>query len=150
MPRQVLINGKMHDSSSVDLTLDGEEGFPFAELAYGDSLSPGIPDGSGVQSPGRTRGKYKTDGCSITLWLRHFNDLVEKFGDGFYEREFDISVTYRDDDGDGVISDTLKSCRISKAETQVGGDDKALQKKCELSVMYILQNGKKPISNLQE
>jgi len=145
-----LINGKRHDSSSVNLTLDGDEGHPFIDLNYSDALEPGMAEGAGAQSPGRTRGKYKTDGCSISFLLRHFDDLAQKFGDGFYEKEFDISVSYRDDDGFGVITDTLRGCRITKVETQIGSDDKAIAKKCDLSVMYILHNGKKPILSLQE
>lgn len=143
---QVNINGKLHDASSVDLTLDGRS-TPFKSISYADKLEPGMVDGAGPQAAGRTRGKYDADGASITLIKRWSNDLVERFGDGFYEKEFEISVVYRDDDGLGVITDTLGSCRIMSKSNDIEGPD-GIEVEMELSVMYVLRNGKKPLNNM--
>lgn len=143
----VLINGRLLDASSVILEIDGQE-VPFKEISYKDALKPGSVEGASAQRAGRTRGKYETEG-SVTFYKRDFDDIVQRFGDGFFEHEFPLTVTYRNDDNAGVICDRLVSTRITEAEESVSGSD-GVEVKCSLDFMYLLRNGKKPLTNMVE
>lgn len=142
---QVQINGQRHDSSSVELTIDGQA-TPFKSISYKDSLEPGMPRGAGPQVAGRTKGEYEAEG-SITFLKRWANQLRARFGDGFYEHEFEITVVYRDVDGGGVITDTIGSCRFKSTSNEIEGPD-GIEEEMELSPMYILWNGIAPITGL--
>ncbi len=146
-PPTVTINGKVHDASSVVLTIFGEE-WPFKEINYSDELKPGEVEGSGAQLAGRTRGKYKAEG-SLTMFKRHAVSLIDKIGDGFMEAEGDIVVVYHNDDGKGVITDTLRSIRFTKNENKISGSD-AVEHAFDLFPMYIKWNGKNPLINMEE
>ena len=144
---KVLINGKFLDASSAVLEIDGTE-YAFKEVSYKDGLKPGSPDGSGAQRAGRTRGKYEAE-ASLTLYKRHCDDLVKALGDGYFEKEFLLTVSYRDDDGLGVITDELVSCRITEIDESISGAD-GVEAKLAIDVMYLKRDGKKPLLNMVE
>lgn len=142
-----VINGKAYSHSSCEFRFDGEP-TPFVkEISYNDSLEPGEVRGTSAQLLSRTRGDYKCEG-NVTFSSRGAaEEIRERFGDGWMEKEFDVVVTMQED-GMSTVVDTLVKCRIKKSETGSSQGADPNEEKWDLHPMYILKNGWNPIQNL--
>lgn len=142
-----LLNGVFHDHTSLQIFIDTEETVDIPELNYSDNLDPGEMMGTRSQVLGFTRGPYKAEG-DVTFSRRRHTYLVNKWGDGFMEKDFEIVVCYRNDDLKGLITDTIAGCRFKKNAIGSSEGNDPLKVKIDLRVAYILHNGKNPLINM--
>jgi hypothetical protein len=142
-----LINGHRYSWASATIKAQGLELIHIKEISYSHSLEPGAVRGTGAQKLGRTRGEYDAEG-SMTLQREQWDDLRNKLGDGYLEKSFPISVSYAED-GLPVVTDELAGVRIKSVENSPSQGTDALEVSLELDVMYIIENGKKPLRKMR-
>ena len=142
-----IINGKAYSHSSCEIRIDDVPTPFIKEIKYSDNLEPGEVRGTSAQLLSRTRGDYKAE-ASLTFSSRGAaEECRERWGDGWMERIFDISVTMKEDDMSTII-DTIVKCRVKKSETGSSQGSDPNEESWELHPMYILKNGWSPISGL--
>ncbi len=115
MPEGTLINGTYHDHNAVRITIDGEEIVGISEINYSDGTEPGEVFGTRQLMLGKTNGRYTAE-LSWTMNKRRHTEMLGRMGHGFYSRDHDVSVSYRDTDGLGLITDDIIGCRLTKNE----------------------------------
>ena len=144
-----LINGHRYDWSSAEINVDGQLFNGITELTYSHSLEPGELSGNRAQVIGRTRGKYRAEG-SVTFAKLEYHELTRKLGPGYMERSFDITVHYQaSSDATDIVTDLLRGCRIKKAENSHSEGEEPLVVACDLSIMYLIENGILPLDARQ-
>lgn len=142
------VNGVRYDFSSIKIDLDGGLKLQgIKEINYSHGLEPTDVEGASAEPIGRTRGKYSRE-ASMTLYEWEWKILRDRFGDGYLEKVFTISVTYADD-GQPTITDQILGCRIKKVDKAraTGGD--AAEVKLDLHCMKIIEGGKKPLKAMR-
>lgn len=153
MPNPIaqLINGMRYDFSSIELNILGIPFTLVTEINYSDSLEPGTLRGTSPKKLGRTRGEYDAEG-SITIYKADYNQLTTlllplALGGGFMEAPFLITVMYQEVRSEGLITDTLRGCRIvsNDSSNSQGGDPSMMS--IDLNIMEILWNGKRPVAD---
>ena len=140
-----LINGNRYDFSSIETNIRGTILRSFKEIAYKNNLEPGEMRGNSPQPGGRTRGEYKPT-ASFTVPLLEFNELKAALGPGYMEVEFDIVVSYAEKN-QPTITDKIIAARIKSADRSFSSGTDALVVKCELSIMFIIEDGISPVTN---
>lgn len=140
------INGRNYDWEDITVTLPHGTAIAITEIKYSDEqpITPHYGKGAVPQSYGR--GNYKASGSMVLdrgEWERLKKDITPG-GGGIYDHEpFTIVVNYANSD-QGEITDTLKSCKITKHDGGGGaqGDDRVSAITCELEILEpILWNG---------
>lgn len=149
LPDYPLINGLRADWSSISVDIGGGllKTIGIKELSYKHTLEPGEVRGTHPQVLGHTLGTYSTE-ASMTLYLTEYNELVQRLGDGYLARVFDIVVNYSPKKGDPVLTDKLTGCRIKGNDKSHSQSNEALVVKIDLFVMALVENGKKPLPNM--
>ncbi len=142
-----LINGHRFSWASVALKVDGAEVVHVKEISYTHKLEAGMVRGTGAQVAGRTRGEYSAEG-SMTLLREGWDELRIALGDGYLEKSFPIIVSYAED-GQAVVTDELVGARITSVENSPSQGSDGLEVSLELSLLYVLENGKKPLRNMR-
>ncbi len=143
MPNYPLVNGHRYDWSSASFKMAGASEFGFKEISYTDTIDRGEVRAVGPQVIGYTRGEYKAEGSFVML-KAEFDAWVAKTGDGWMESQFDLSVSYAAV-GSPTVTDEIVGCSIAKVETNPSNGTDALEVSCDLTVTYIIRNGKKPL-----
>ena len=146
-----LINGNRYDFTSLTIMANGIPVKGIKEISYTKTLEPGDVYGTSAQLLGRTRGQYKAEG-SITIYREEWQELIKILqtlvpGGGYMEANFDVIVTY----GELLLpttTDTLKGCRIKKAEHSLAEGSDALVIKADLSIAHILDNDLIPFAGM--
>jgi hypothetical protein len=123
MPSYPLVNGTRYDWSSAGFKMGGADEYGFKEISYTDTIDRGEVRGVGPQVIGHTRGEYKAEGSFVML-KEEFDAWVAKTGDGWMET-------------------------IAKVETNPSNGTDPLEVSCDLTVTYIIRNGKKPLANMR-
>jgi hypothetical protein len=121
----------------------------FKSISYNDGMEPQLVYGASVLPVGRTRGQYKAEG-SIELYLEDFDilsDYIIADGEGLYEVAFDLSLNFATASTSALKKRELIGCRITKATEDHSGTDAATVK-CDLSMMFIVRDGKLPVFDL--
>jgi hypothetical protein len=147
MPSYPLVNGTRYDWSSAGFKMGGADEYGFKEISYTDTIDRGEVRGVGPQVIGHTRGEYKAEGSFVML-KEEFDAWVAKTGDGWMETKFDISVSYAAA-GAPTVTDQIVGCAIAKVETNPSNGTDPLEVSCDLTVTYIIRNGKKPLANMR-
>jgi hypothetical protein len=94
-PDAPYINGNYFSWASIEIKVDGNRYLGFKGVTYSQEQDRGAVYGTHSQKLGRTRGQNKPEG-SMEMFKEAFDDLVEKFGDGFMEKVFDVVVSYQE------------------------------------------------------
>lgn len=143
-----LINGHRYDWTSVQITIDGIPYTGVKSLSYRQTLTPGVVRGTRSQPTGRTRGQYEPEG-SIEMYKEDYQNLINALSfagtRGYMETAFQVLAQY----SSGVlavVTDTLVGCRISSDEDSHDESPDGLTVSCDLSIMYILRDGKSALS----
>ncbi len=142
------VNGNKHSWASITLVVGTTSIRGCKGVAYKNTLEPGDVRGLGVQLLGRTRGDLKSEG-SLELYLEEYNQLIAELGadgTGFLEKSFNIVVSYSEPNS-AIITDKLIGCRLKGGDKGFSQGTDALTVKCDLSIMYIVENGLNPISD---
>lgn len=140
------INGNRFDFSSIEVNLFGQLFGGFRAVNYKPQLDPGEARGNRAQMLGRTRGKYTVDG-SFEIYASEydaFTTLLVSRGLGIYEQSFDVVINYAEVLS-SPITDILNGCRLKSSDRSNKEGNEALVVKCDLSIMYCIENGKMPM-----
>lgn len=140
-----VINGNAYSWASVAFRFDGGEGIYVKEISYSHSVERETMRGAGMRPLGYTRGEYSAEG-SMTLMKEGWNALRAKFGNGYMERSFSISVSYAEV-GQPTVTDELLDCRISSVENNPSQGSEGLEVSIELSILSIREGGLNPLSS---
>lgn len=144
-PQYPLVNGIRYDWSTAEIVVNKKKILGITSLNYSDGLEPGEVYGTHPQKLGRTRGQYKPEG-SLEMYKQEADELMATLGDGFFEKSFDVVVSYSAP-GQPTVTDKVMGCRIKKVDTSFASGTDALKVKLDLDVMLIIRNGIKPLVN---
>ena len=145
-----LVNGNRFSFASIELSMAaGGRFIGFTAINYSDNLERGEVRGAHPMILGRTREDYKAE-ADAELFKSEAQLFLEYLGEGYMEKEFDVVVCYQEFDTASIplVVDILKSCSIKKIEDAHTQGTEGLKMKLELNPLYILRNGKTPISKL--
>jgi hypothetical protein len=142
-----LINGNRYGWASVGFDIEGAEQVHVTECTYEHNLEPGEVRGTGPQVAGTTLGEYSASG-SITFNQEGWDELRAKLGDGYMAKRFQLTVSYADE-GQAVTTDELVGCRITGVSKNPSQGTDGLTVECALHIMYIIENGVKPLPNMR-
>lgn len=140
-----LINGLKWDYSSLEIDVAGDIYVGIKEIAWTETLEPGIVRGTSAQKLARTRGEHDAEG-SMVMYYEDALELLNALGDGYGEVSFDISVTYS---GEGVPTKkaALLGCRITSKEiTNSQGTDPS-EMSFDLDIIQIEEDGLRMVAN---
>ncbi len=145
MPEGTLVNGTYFDHNALRITIDGVEIAGISEIAYSDGTEPGEVKGTRQIRLGRTQGPYSAE-LSFTMNKRRHVEMLGRFGHGFYDHDHDVSVSYRNTDGLGLVTDDIIGCRLTKNEnsSSEGGDPVNVSVTSQPTV--IIHNGINPLN----
>lgn len=144
-PQYPLINGTMHEWSSITLKAKGKTYTRVKSINYSEKLTPTKVYGTSADVIGRTRGMREVD-ADLELYLDEWRLLQADLGPGFYEVPFEITVAYAEDNVSTIV-DTLVGCRIQELGASQSQGADALTRKVGLSVMKLLPNGVDGVAN---
>lgn len=131
----------------IKVEVDGKE-ILLKSISYSDSMDRGQIEGNAQMALGVSEGFYKSEEGEIEVYADEFAELVEAFGDKFYEKSFDISVTYEKEGSSKLTKDEIIGCRFTKRGASDQGGADALTRKLSYLPMYIRWNGKNPLSKM--
>ena len=139
------INGVSYDWSSVRISLGALITPALKGIDYSQSLDPGEGRGNSSAWIKRTRGQLKAD-ASFEIYVSEFQDFLDILGEGYMERNFDVTVSYQEGT-ERVLTDKLIGCRIKKhADSPKEGSDPPTVK-VDLHLHHIEKNGRKPTTD---
>lgn len=118
-------------------------------VSYGDSMERGDIEGNAQMSLGVSAGIYKADDGEIEVYDDEYRQILEEFGDEFYDREFDITVTYEHANKPGDINtDVLVGCRFTKRGVSHSSGTDALTYTLGYKPAYVKFGNKAPLKNM--
>ena len=145
-----LVNGNRFSWSSVVLKLAGATIVGIKSINYSQELKPGAVFGTHPQKIGRTRGEGLNPDCSVEMYKEEFAIFLKALDPaglgGIYETEFEVVASY--EDTQGIVTDKIHNCRLTKADDSHSQSGDALTVKCDLDVMWIEYDGHKPLRNM--
>lgn len=144
----VIINGRRHSFASIEMRIRGKRRRCIKEINYSDTLDQGEERGTGPEKLGKTRGDYKAE-ADCTFFKGEHAKLVDEFGDGFMEEDFDVVVTYAARKGDPITTDVVVGCNIAGNDAKNSQGTDATTVACKLNPTWIKWNGKKPLKDMQ-
>lgn len=146
---EIHVNGQYYGHSNLRLKINGSTGtLPMVgvkEINWENAIDVQSVQGTLMQAIGSVDSKYAPK-ADMTLYLPHYDWLVEQLGDGFMAKRFDIDLSYRAE-GLPFRFDYIRGAKIMKTSKKSGGGD-AIEVKLDLHVMWITENGVAPIPNL--
>ncbi|MFC5846737.1 hypothetical protein [Deinococcus petrolearius] len=119
-------------------------------ISYSDSMERGDIEGNARMSLGVTDGMYRTDEGEIEVYADEFAVLMDAFGDGFYEKSFDVSVAYEKIGSSTLTKDEVIGCRWTKRSSSNETGPDALTRSLSYKPLYIRWNGKNPLSKMPD
>ena len=133
----------------IKIEVDGKE-ILARSISYGDSIERGDIEGNARMALGVSDGMYKTDEGELTVYADEYAEIVDAFGDKFFEKDFDVSVAYEKLGSSKLTKDELIGCRWTKrgVSDEAGGD--ALTRTLGFKPHYIKMNGRAPLSKMPE
>lgn len=138
MASNPVINGVVYDHSSIDINIDGVRKLQISEISYSQTLEPGKLRGAAAKVLARTRGEYDAEG-SFKISKAEGAEIVAALGNGFMTKSFTITCSYSEF-GQGILTDVLEGCRITKIEDSSSGTDATMQT-YSLHIMNLKLNG---------
>ncbi len=137
-----LINGFRYSWSSIEVNIGGVGivNDSISELSYSETIERTKLKKSGSPlNNGRTRGTYDAEG-SITMAKDKFQEMIAKLGDGWGEKEFEISVSYRDTNNP-LTNDVLEACLFDGADVSASEGSDPVMVTLALNVNRLKLNG---------
>lgn len=120
--------------ASAEIDVAGDKMLGVQSLAPKEELTPTDVYGNGPVPVGRTRGIYKGS-AELSILLVEFRAIIQKLGNGFGEKTFNIGATYIEINGDGVMPIEITGCRIATPDLSDTNDGKATVVKVGLSII---------------
>jgi len=116
-----MVNLNKYDWESIEINVAGKVTIGMTEISYNDERSIEARYGKGATPRGYGRKNYKASG-SGTLDREEFDRLKTTLGGSVYKKPFNIVVSYAVD-GMATVTDSLKNCLVTKADTSSKQDD---------------------------
>lgn len=147
-----LVNGHRYDYTSIEINLGGVLFSGIKSINYKHSLDPGLVRGTRAQVVGRTRGQYEAEG-SIEFYKNEYDAFIAQLmllnpNFGYLEQSFDADIHYSEP-LQTVITDRCVGCRLKNADHSPAEGNDPITVSCDLSILYIIENGKTPINPKQ-
>lgn len=141
-------NEKMASYAQSTMHMDGQE-YNIKAKSYSDSLETALVSGASQMAIGRTAGQYQAGEAEIEAYADDFAELMERLGDEFYEKDFEITNAYEKVGETKLTVDTLMMCRFIKREaSDESGSADALTRTLGVQPLYIKWNGKNPLKKM--
>lgn len=133
------VNGRAYDWEDIHVQLPHGEAVGISEIKYGDSQTIEARYGRGAIPRSYGRGNYEATGSMVLdrdEWERLKDNLAQESGALYDHSPFTIVVAYANSDM-GTVTDTLKSCKITKFDGAGGaqGDANASPISCEFTIL---------------
>jgi hypothetical protein len=132
--------------SRVTVKIKGKE-YLAKSIAYEDSMAFGEIEGNSQMSLGTSDGMYSTSEQQIDFYADEFAEIMDDFGDGFYDERFEVTCAYEKSGDSKLTIDTLVACRWTKRMATNTGSD-ALTRSLSYKPHYIKWNGKNPLKRM--
>lgn len=145
------VRGRKYGFSSIEFAVivDGQAAQIFIEctgIDYDDTVEEALMYGTDPAPLGRTRGQYQPGDVTVTVSKQTEAVLIDQLGDGYFEKEINITVKYADT-GLPLVVDTLERCRlVGAAQSHASGPD-PLMTALKFKPLTVLRNGKTPLIN---
>lgn len=133
------------------MALDKVSELLLKSVSYGDGMERGDIEGNARMALGVSEGIYKADEGEIEVYDAEYRQILEAFGDEFYEREFDITVTYEVADKPGDLNtDVLVGCRFTKRGVSHSSGADGLTYTLGYKPAYVKFGNKNPLKNMPQ
>lgn len=140
------INGSAYDFTSIEFRA-GTVVYPeLTEIKYSLELKRKLVHAS-LPQPVAKAGRQVEPAASLKMLRSGFDRMVDTFGDGWMEIEFEIVLNYANE-GQPIRTDTLQRVNIKKFDAEGSQGEDALEVSLELLPMGVLVNGKAPVKNM--
>jgi hypothetical protein len=147
MADELTINGHRYSWASIEFHIKGERFPDVTEISYSTSGEPGLVRGTGMRVIGDTRGEADNEG-SITMLKSQADRLIQSQGNGFMLKRFNISVSWKEDEGEGgIITDTLEGVRLTNIENNPSQGTDAATVSFDMHIFRIKYNGIDPFED---
>lgn len=133
------INGNAYSWVSVQASFGKFITAGLKELKYSRKVKVKKEYGNSTNPILRTRGMAEYEASGV-MWREAYDELLAVLGDKTSEKEFDITVQYRE--GTKTTTDTLVSVRIIEDESGGSSGEDALEVAIKFDVMLIKFAGK--------
>lgn len=140
------INGATYDFTSIEFRAKGVWYPELTEIKYGIERKQKLVHAS-LPQPIAKAGRQLEPTASCKMLRTGVNRILEAFGDGYMEVEFEIVVNYSNE-GEALKTDTIQKVNIRKIDLEASQGEDALEVPLEFTPMGILLNGKKPLKNM--
>jgi hypothetical protein len=139
-----LVNGIAWGWAEIELSIDGQHFSAVKSINYKTSVQRGKVRGTSMRVLGLTSGEADQEG-DLELAMDDYRALLTMLGDGYLKRQFDIAVSYSNEDGVNLVdnpftyTDQLKGCRLKGTEHSHSQGPEGLTVKLPLDIMQILE-----------
>lgn len=142
-----IINGNAYSWASISFKIDGQAdlGIYIKEISYSHKVEREMLRGAGMRPLGFTRGEYGAEG-SVTFTREGWNAIISKFGAGYLERSFGVSVSYAEL-GQNTVTDELVQVRFGGSENNPSQGAEGTEVSCDLHILAIRENGVNPLNS---
>ena len=145
--QNTIVNGNRYSFVDISTVIAGitYAAGPYKSIDYSHTQESNYVYGTNTKPLGRTPGQWKGT-ASIEMLKSEYQNLIDSISQtnaavSISTFEFDIQIAYTDEQGTGVILDTLISCRIQGiSQSNAVGTD-ATYVKLDLMPMDILYDG---------
>lgn len=142
-----LINGYIYDHGDLTIKVDGKQIDDIKEIKYSTKREVGKFRGTSPVARGRTRGTVDFEGSMVML-RSTLDALIAEWGDGWMEKEFDITATFGND-GQPLNTDTLIRCCIISDEISSSEGADPNEVSVGLDILNIKRNGKNALKGMK-
>jgi hypothetical protein len=144
-----LINGLRYDYSSAKFMFNGKRYSGIKSLSYKHSVDPGKVRGTRSQVIGTTRGEYNAEG-SFEMYKAEYLDFIKDLTvgntKGYLESFFDFTAVYEEMPSSRLVNDVGRGCRLTSAENSHSEGSDGLFVRCDILIMYLIEDGNFPLS----
>lgn len=128
------LNGNRWSLASGEISAAGQKFVGLQSLSPKESVKKERVEGNGRTAVGRTRGKHEAS-TGMEMLLTEFEQLISTLGDSYTDVPFDITSTFIENYGDGVMTVDITQVTIVSNELKASNDGKALVMAVELDVI---------------
>ena len=138
------INGYHYSYGSIELVVDGRRYVGHRTINYNQAREVGVADGSPSEPLAFTRGHLSAGEGELALLRQTFNAMVSDLGAGWFEKQFDINVTFADKD-QPTVTDELRGCVWTDRQHNNEKGPDATVVTLPFRFLKLLDNGVEPV-----
>lgn len=139
------VNGHTYEWGDVRNETEGTSIEGVTSISYGHGVDPQDVKAAGFAPKDFTKGQYSADDVKIEMLQAYWDAWRNQLGNGYMRKRFTYTVSYADD-GDDVVTDTLKQCQIKKVEKSPKQGSDSLMVTVTLKALKVIEGGVDPIN----